>query len=174
MTLDHLNAVFTGLTYFAAGMCLGVVVRLLGPTYHTKVTAPRWVILFFGVCSGVLLWRGLTILFPGRLVDVTGISLVAPVTALTVLGLCLFILDFIMGDRSPPPLFSRYFSWAIRRGAGEEDLVKAAFSLPPAIHNAAPPEAQINRCSRRARLIVLSGGAAAILSLLGVLAVNAG
>ena len=172
MTLDHLTPIITGLLYIAACMNLTVVLRLLGPTYHTKISAPFWVSGFFFVSSVGLLWRGVTLLFPGKLVDVTGLSLIAPFTALIVLGLTTFILDFVMGDRSPPPLFSRYFGWAIRRVPPAE-LLQAAFDLPPAMHEAAPADAQINRCGRKARLAVLTIGGLAILLVLGVMAANA-
>lgn len=174
MIPDHLTTIVTGLTYIAASMSLAVVVRLLGPTYHTKVTAPWPVIGFFFVSSAGMLWRGVTLLFPGRMVDTSGMSLIAPSTALIVLGLSLFILDFIMGDRSPPPLFDRYFSWAVRRKLDEDLIVRAAFDLPPAMHTAAPAGAQINRCGRKQRLFVLTGAALAILLVLGIVAASAG
>ena len=173
MTLAHLTVIVTGLLYVASGMALAVVVRLLGPTYHTKVTGPLWLIgLFAGGALG-LLWRGATILFPGRLVDTSNMSPVAPVTALIVAGLCLFILDFVMGDRSPPPLFHRYCSWAIRHHVTDEAILDMAFDLNPAVHQAAPKGAQINRTDRRTRLLVMTAGALTILAVLGVIAASA-
>lgn len=174
MTTAHLTAIVTGLLYIGAGMALAVVVRLLGPTYHTKVTGPFWLILMFALGALGLLWRGVTILFPGRLVDISGMSLVAPVTALIVAGLCLFILDFVMGDRSPPPLFHRYCSWAIRHHVPDSEVMDMAFALNPAMHQAAPEGAQINRTGRRTRLVVLTASAATILTVLGVIAASAG
>jgi len=173
MTWAHLTVIATGLLYVGASMALGVVVRLLGPTYHTKVTAPLWIVVFFALAAVSLLWRGVTLLFPGELVDTDRISLVAPLTAVVVVGLCLFVLDYVMGDRSPPPLFNQWFSWALKRRVTEDGIVHAAFALPPAMHEAAPCGAQINRTGRGLRLAVLSGGAATILIVLGVIAVNA-
>ena len=175
MTLDHdrITAILTGMSYLASGMSLGVVVRLLGPTYHTKVTAPLGVIGFFFLCSVGLLWRGVTLLFPGRLVDTAGMSMVAPMTGLIVLGLCVFILDLIMGDRSPPPLFGKYFGWAIRRRVEERELIEQAFAMNPAMHVAAPPDAQITRTGRRVRVVVMSIGVIVILGMLGLLAASA-
>lgn len=170
MTLAHLTIIVTGLLYVGSGMILAVVVRLLGPTYHTKVTGPLWLIGLFAAGALGLLWRGSTILFPGRLVDTANMSPVAPLTALIVAGLCLFILDFVMGDRSPPPLFHRYCSWAIRHHVPDSAIVDMAFGLNPALHQAAPKAAQITRTGRKTRLFVLTASAAAILTVLGVIA----
>ena len=173
MIAAQLIVVLTGLLYVGASMALGVVVRLLGPTYHTKVTAPWPVIAFFALAAALLLWRGVTILFPGHLVDTTGMSLVATATAAVVVGLTLFILDFVMGDRSPPPLFSRYFGWAVRHGL-DDAIIASTFDKAPAMHLAAPPAAQITRCGRKTRLFVLTSAAAVILTILGVVAATAG
>lgn len=163
----------TGLMFVASSMALGVVVRLLGPTFHTKVTAPWPVIGFFFIASAGLFWRGVTFLFPGDLVSTDQMSLIVPLEAAIVLGLCVVILDWVMGDRAPPPLLFRYFGWAIRPRLSDERLTDLAFTLPPAMHVAAPPEAQISRTGRKTRLFVLTGGALIILAALGVIAASA-
>lgn len=163
----------TGLMFVASSMSLGVVVRLLGPTFHTKVTAPWPVVGFFFLASAGLFWRGVTFLFPGDLVSTDRMTPIVPLEALIVLGLSIFILDWVMGDRAPPPLLFRYFGWAIRPRLSDERLAQLAFDLPPALHVAAPADAQINRTGRKTRLFVLTAGALVILAALGLIAASA-
>jgi hypothetical protein len=167
-----LMVAYTGLSFVISAMVLLAVGRLSGPTYHTKVNAPPWVIGFFFLASAILFWRASTILFPGDLVDVSRMSWVAAAEASVVAGLSVFILNITLRDRAPPPIFERLLGFRMVR-TDEAQIINMAMNTNPAMHaNPAPAEFQVTRVGRTQRITVLLAGAAIIAAILGFLVAN--
>lgn len=170
MTAHEAMILFTGLTFIAAGIVLTETSRLLGPTFHTKVTVHiGWRILCF-LGAAVLFIRGATYLFPGGLVVTDRMSGIAPAEAVVVAGLCWTILDWVMRDRAPPPYAERILRWMVKRGASPQELTSAAIALPPVTVGGAPLS-ETSRC-RRFRVAVMIGGALVGLAVVVLLAIN--
>lgn len=165
MTAHDWMVLATGLVFLGAGAVLSQVFRLLGPTYHTKVTAHWGVRGFFFLSTFVLVARGLSFLFPGRAFAVQDMSPLVPASALVTLGLSLVLLEWVMRDRAPPPWTERLLGFAARRGVSEETMSELAFVLPPEPHGRSASEHQ--PC-RFVRLGMMAGAAALILIVVGV------
>lgn len=168
MTLGQISVITAGLLWVASAAVLQEVARVLGPSFHTKTTV-HWgwrALTWLGAV--VMLVRGATLLFPGRLIEVSRISVVAPLGALAVLGVTLALLDWVMRDRAPPP-----WSVQVMRAVallGQDGPVKfAALTVPPASAGAAlPAEPAPGRPSRLPIMIgagLVLGGVAAFLAL---------
>lgn len=110
-------------------MCIPTL-KVLGPHFPSRLTAPRWMIAV-GVGYMVLLFfRAATILFPGELVAVLQISWVTPLKATGDLILTLVLLDCVLHWRAPPPLISRMLSIAADNGVSDKGLTEMAFAAP--------------------------------------------
>ncbi|QFU30261.1 hypothetical protein [Brevundimonas sp. Bb-A] len=123
--------VLTGLLFLSSGGVMTVVFRLLGPTYHTRISGSWFLRLVVFLIAVFLMVRGATTIFPGRLVKVEHMSPLLPVGALVALVLTLIVLDFVQRDRSPPPwsVHALRVLALLRR----DDLVAdLAMKLPPA------------------------------------------
>ncbi|WP_374322613.1 hypothetical protein [Brevundimonas sp.] len=123
--------VLTGLLFIAAGGVMTVVFRLLGPTYHTRISGSWFLRLVVFLIAVFLMVRGATTVFPGRLVRVEHMSPLLPMGALASLALALIVLDFVQRDRSPPP-WSVQFLRALTLLRRDQLVVEAAMRLPPA------------------------------------------
>lgn len=117
MTAHDWMVLATGLVFLSAGAVLSQVFRLLGPTYHTKITAHWAVRGFFFASTLILVARGLSFVFPGRAFAVQHMSVLVPASAVVVLGLALVLLEWVMRDRAPPPWTERLLGFAVRRGS---------------------------------------------------------
>lgn len=170
MTAHEAMILFTGLTFIAAGIVLTETSRLLGPTFHTKVTVHiGWRILCF-LAAAILFWRGVTYLFPGGLVVTRSMSAVAPAEAVVVAGLCWTILDWVMRDRAPPPYAERVLRWMVKRGASPQELTSAALALPQ-VTVASAPTCETSRC-RHSRLTLMIGASLVVLAIVVLVAIN--
>lgn len=127
----HAWVVLTGMLFLSAGGVMTVVFRLLGPTYHTRISGSwflRGVIFMIAV---FLMVRGATTIFPGRLVKVEHMSPLLPLGALVSVAFALIVLDFVQRDRSPPP-------WSVTAIRllflllPERLALRTAMKLPPA------------------------------------------
>lgn len=168
--MGHTLAIVAGLFWMGAGGVLLEISRLLGPTFDkVKTVHPTWRFLTW-LAAVTFFVRGVTLLFPGQLIETTGISFVAPVTAMAVLGVTGALLEWVMADRSPPP----WTVQAMRLVAvlGKDGPVKfAALNLPvPTVEDLPPPIE--DAAPRRRRLAVLIGSAFLILAVAIFLAAN--
>nr|WP_314431391.1 hypothetical protein [uncultured Brevundimonas sp.] len=165
MTAHDWMVLATGLVFLGAGTVLSQVFRLLGPTYHTKVTAHWSVRGFFFLSTAVLVARGLSFIFPGRAFAVQHMSLLVPASAVVMLGLSLILLEWVMRDRAPPPWTERILGLVARRGVSDETVAELAFALPPEPHGRSASEHQPCRV---VRLGMMAGAAVLILIVVGV------
>jgi len=165
MTAHEWMVLATGLIFLSAGAVLSQVFRLLGPTYHTKVTAHWTVRGFFFLSTAVLVARGLSIIFPGRAFAVQHMSVLVPASAIVLMGLSLILLEWVMRDRAPPPWTERILGLVARRGASDEAVAELAFALPPEPHGRSASEHQ--PC-RFVRVGMMAGAALAILIVVAV------
>ena len=127
----HAWVVLTGMLFLSAGGVMTVVFRLLGPTYHTRISGSWFLRLIVFLIAIFLMVRGATTVFPGRLVRVEHMSPLLPLGALCSLAFSIIVLDFVQRDLSPPPwnvMVIRLFT-LIRR---EDWAAEAAMKLPPA------------------------------------------
>lgn len=175
MTLQEAVALYSGLTYIAAAAVCVPIVKVLGPLYPTRITAPWPFIVCGAIYMGVLFFRGVTILFPGQIVTLSAISWVSPLKATADLMLMLFILDYVLRRRSPPPLIGRLIQIALGSGMSERGGVQMAFEAPAmAIADAPasedPNHLQIGR--RWVRVLMLCGAAAVLASLILLMTLN--
>lgn len=127
----HAWVVLTGMLFLSAGGVMTVVFRLLGPTYHTRISGSLFLRSVVFLIAVFLMVRGATTVFPGRLIKVEHMSPLLPLGALCSLAFALIVLDFVQRDRSPPPWsvsVIRLFT-LVRR---ERWATAAAMALPPA------------------------------------------
>lgn len=152
MNAHVLMVLYTGIVFLSAGACLLEVNRLLGETFHTKLTA-HWFwrgLCFFGALA--LFWYGALILFPGRAVQVQHMSIGLPVIGTVLLGVVLALLDRVMADREPPPWSVTFLR--LLALLGRDNLLKgAAFRLKPAAF-CDPAVAEVTQ-GRVVRLLVI-------------------
>lgn len=170
MNLGQISVITAGLFWLAAAGVLLEVSRVLGPAFDTKATVhPFWRAVAW--CGALIMCaRGVTLLFPGKLIEVSRISVMAPLGALAVLGVTLALLDWIMRDRAPPP-------WSVqvlRLSAllGRDGPVRfAAMNVPPAaVGDLAPVEERPGQ--RRSRLPILIGAILLLAAIAAFLALN--
>lgn len=171
MSLGPLTVITAGLLWIAAGGILLEVSRLLGPAFDNVKTVNRvWRWLTW--CGALIaLCRGLTLIFPGKLVEVSRISVMAPLGGLLVLGLSLAILDWVMRDRAPPP-WSVQFMRLVALFGRDGPVKFAAMALPPAAVGDLPPPDEPAR-HRRGRLAVMLGAIMVLALMAAFLAFNA-
>lgn len=171
MTLGQLTVITAGLLWITSGGILLEVSRLLGPAFDTVKTVHRgwrWVVW----CGALIaLCRGLTLIFPGRFVEVSRISIMAPLGALLVLGLSLAVLDWVMRDRAPPPWTVQVMRLVAMFGR-DGPIRFAAMAMPPAAVGDPPPVDEPAR-HRRWRLAVMVGALGVLASMAAFLALNA-
>ncbi|PZU71644.1 MAG: hypothetical protein DI531_15380 [Brevundimonas sp.] len=123
--------VLTGLLFLSAGGVMTVVFRLLGPTYHTRISGSWFLRLVVFLIAVFLMVRGATTIFPGRLVKVEHMSPLLPVGALVSLALALIVLHFVQADRSPPP-WSVHVLRALALLKRDDLVMDMAMKLPAA------------------------------------------
>lgn len=172
MSLGSFTVITAGLLWIASGCILLEVSRLLGPAFDKVKTVHRvwrW-LAWTGALIAVS--RGLTLIFPGKLVEVSRISVMAPLGGLLVLGLSLTVLDWVMRDRSPPP-WSVQFMRVVGLMRMDGPVRIAAFMTPPAAIGDAPPVDEPVR-KRWGRLGVMLGALALLAAMAVFLAMNAG
>ena len=162
-------AALTGLVYIGAGCLFAQTARVLGPTYLTKISADwklRW---FFGAIALFFIVRGALFLWPGRLIAVDRMSILAPTEGLIVLALAGYILDAVMRDRAPPP-WSVQFLRLLALVGWDRASLGVAFTAPPAVMGDAlpPPEVQ----GRKTRIAVLIGASTVLAGVACLLAVS--
>lgn len=168
--MGHAIAVIAGLIWMGSGMILLEISRLLGPAFDkVKTVQWRWRILTWAAAV-IFFVRGVSLLFPGQLIETTGVSYVAPVTALAVMGVTLALLNWIMADRNPPPLTVQVMRLAAL--LGRNGPVKfAAMNTPPAAAGDLPPIDEPTG-NRRRRLTVLTGASILIVLVVAFLAAH--
>lgn len=169
MTIGQLSVIIAGVFWIAAACVLREVARVLGPSFHTKATVHYGWRALTNLGALIMLCRGLTLLFPGKLVEVSRISIMAPLGALAVLGVTLALLDWVMRDRAPPP----WSVHAMRLAAvfGKGPVIAAGLAVPPAPIGAAIPQDAPDP-SRRSRLPILIGAVAVIIMIAAVVILN--
>ncbi len=123
--------VLTGMLFLSAGGVMTVVFRLLGPTYHTRISGSWFLRLVVFLIATFLMVRGATTVFPGRLVRVEHMSPLLPLGALCSLAFALIVLHFVQQDRSPPP-WSVHVLRALALLKRDELVMDLAMKLPPA------------------------------------------
>lgn len=166
-----LSVIIAGMLWLTSASVLLEVSRILGPTYHTKRTV-HWIWRCFAwVGAAIFFVRGMTLLFPGDLIEPSRVSAVAPWSASAVLGVCLALLDLIMRERSPPPWSVTALRLVSLLGLSGPVKV-AAMSLPAAAVGDLPP-AEEPRRARMSRLPVLIGAVLVIVVIAVFLAFNA-
>lgn len=175
MTLQHALALYAGLTYLAAaGVCIPIL-KVLGPLYPSRVTAPKWLLACGAAYMAVLIFRGVTILFPGQIVTLSAISWISPLKATADLGLMLILLDATLRWRSPPPLITRLLAIAARNGVSDRGLVQMGFEAPAsaaADYSASEDPNHLNQGPRWLRMIILLGAGAVISAIMVVIMLN--
>lgn len=177
MTLQEAIALYSGLTYIAAAAVCVPIIKVLGPLYPSRITAPLPFIICGAVYMGVLFFRGVTILFPGQVVTLSAISWVSPLKATADLMLMLFILDYVLRRRAPPPLITRLIEIGQKFGMSERGVVQMAFESPSLAMADTPASEDPNHPqigSRWVRLLMLAGAAAVLASLVLLLTLNSG
>lgn len=170
MTLQQAIALYSGLTYLAAaGVCVPIL-KVLGPQYPSRVTAPKWFICVGAVYMAVLFFRGMTILFPGQIVTLSAISWVSPLKATADLMLMIVLLDVVLRWRSPPPLIERLITIAARHGVSDQGLVKMAFEAPgvATADYSATEDPNAPATGRRWVRILVLLGASALIAVVGL------
>ncbi len=175
MTMQEAIALYSGLTYIAAAAVCVPIIKVLGPLYPSRITAPLPFIICGAVYMAVLFFRGVTILFPGQVVTLSAISWVSPLKSTADLMLMLFILDYVLRRRSPPPLIERLIKIGQQFGMSEKGVVQMAFEAPalaiadlPASED--PDHPQIGR--RWLRLMMLGGAVAVLTAVILLLTLN--
>lgn len=121
----------TGLLFLTAGALMTVVFKLLGPTYHTRISASwfhRAVVLSIAV---FFIIRGATTIWPGRLVRVDHMSPLLPIGSMVSVAMALLLLDLVQRDRSPPP-WSVMVLRVLALMGYDRFTAAAAMHLPPA------------------------------------------
>lgn len=162
-------ALLTGLGYLAAAGFAVPAVKVLGPSYRTHATVHPGLIGFGVFYALVLLFQGVTVLFPARAGAVEALSLFAPLLAWTLVVLNALLLDFIMRHRAPPPLFERIIRWVIGRSLGDEAVEALAFALPPANVGDVPSDEPVHgEMPRSQRVLILLVSAALLAAVVWV------
>lgn len=169
MTIGQLSVIIAGVFWIASACVLREVARVLGPSFHTKTTVHYGWRALTNLGAIIMLGRGLTLLFPGKLVEVSRISIMAPLGALAVLGVTLALLDWVMRDRAPPPWSVHAMRLAAVLGKGP--VIAAGLAVPPAPIGASLPPDGVDH-GRRARLPILIGAVAVIIMVAAVLILN--
>lgn len=170
MSLGQFSVIAAGLLWITSGGILMEVSRLLGPAFDTVKTVHRIWRWMVWIGALIALCRGLTLIFPGKLVEVSRISIMAPLGGLLVLGLSLAVLDWVMRDRAPPPWSVQVLRLAALMG--RNGPVKfAAFAVPPASVGDMPPPDE-PQSHRTGRLAVMLGALALLLAGAVFLALN--
>lgn len=169
MTVGQLSAIAAGVLWLASACVLREVARVLGPSFHTTATVAWGWRALTNLGALIMLGCGLTFLFPGRLVEVSRVSIMAPLGAVAVLGVTSALLDWVMRDRAPPP-----WSVQVMRLAavfGRRSVIEAGMAVPPAPMGASLPEGAPDP-HRRSRLPILIGAAAVIVGIAVFLVLN--
>lgn len=162
-------ALLTGLGYLAAAGFAVPAVKVLGPSYRTHATVHPGLIAFGVFYALVLLFQGVTVLFPARPSPIAAMTLLAPLVAWTLVVLNALLLDFVMRHRAPPPLFERIIRWVVGRAVSDEAVTALAFALPPANVGDVPGD-EPSRCemSRSQRVLILMATAIVLAALVWV------
>lgn len=169
MTGHDIMVATTALTFIGAALVCLAIVRQLGPSDYTGGRSAPWLTrLCFGLAFLGLMWRGLSLMFPGAALDVANMSPNVLTTALICLGGATFILDVVLRDRNPPPLVQRFLRVVERRGLSDGETIDLAMVAPVAGYEL---PGRINRCIRRTRLVVVAAAVTVLAGLAGVLVV---
>ena len=158
-----LMVLYAGVVFLGAGACLLEISRLLGKAYETKVSAPGWIRAGVSLGAVILFAYGCLILFPGKALHVEHMSLGLPLVGTVVLGMALWLLDYVTGEREPPPWSVDLMRLAALLGWGATQ--KAAFLPPPAAYRAPLPDGGATRLVRFSVFLVAIlciGGIAAL------------
>lgn len=150
-----LMVLYAGSVFLGAGVSLLEIARLLGKSFETKVSAPWWVqgVVFLGAV--ILFGYGCVILFPGKALQVQHMSAGLPLVGTVVLGMALWLLDHVTGEREPPPWSVDFLRLVAL--LGRDSLLKdAAFRTHPAAYlDPLPTDVPVG--SRLLRVAVLLG-----------------
>ena len=170
MNAGHAIVIVAGLVWIGSACLLAEVARLLGPKFNTTRTVHWGWRRLAELGALVFLLRGLTLMYPGQLVEVSRISVMAPVAAVTVLGVVAALLHWVQSDRSPPPWSVRFLELVALLGR-DQSVIRAAMIVPPAAIGDIPPiEEPMDR--RRFRLTILIGCALVMAAIAAFLALN--
>lgn len=154
MSLGQIFVMVAGLEWIVSAILLREISRLLGPSFHTTKTVNAvWRVLAFAAAL-ICFVRGLTLWFPGQLVETSRISVMAPLGGLVPLGLSAVVLDWVMRDRAPPPWSETILRLVGLIGLNGPVKVAAMLTAPAAIGDVAPTDAVRGS---RSRLLVLIG-----------------
>ncbi|QBX37211.1 hypothetical protein E4M02_02650 [Brevundimonas sp. S30B] len=166
--MGNLLAAVAGLIWMFSGMILLEIGRLLGPDFD-KIKTLHWAWRWLTRSAAIVFFiRGVTLLFPGKLIETSSISFVAPMSAAAVLGVTLALLQWVQADRNPP-------AWTVQMLRmvallGRDGPVKfAAMRLPPASMGALPPRDE-PQSKRRGRIAILTGAGLLIVAVAAFLA----
>lgn len=177
MTLQEAIALYSGLTYIAAAAVCVPIIKVLGPLFPSRITAPWPFIICGAIYMVVLFFRGVTILFPGQVVTLSAISWVSPLKATADLMLMLFILDYVLRRRAPPPLITRLIEIGQKFGMSERGVVQMAFESPSLAMADTPASEDLDHPQigpRWVRVLMLVGAGAVLASFVLFLTLNSG
>lgn len=133
MTFHQALVAYSGVAFFAAGLFTLGIWRMIGPSDHDRLTIGqpvRWIVFAHGLsCIG----RGVTLIFPGKLVAVAVMSPMVPIAASTTLLVSAAVAELLQRYRLPPPLMDRFLrAVAAFRHDGPYSLAQAAMATPTA------------------------------------------
>lgn len=169
MNAGQIFVLAAGLIWLTAAGVILEISRVLGPSFHTSRTV-HWGWRVLAWCGAAVAFAGgMTLLFPGQLVDVSRISIIAPLRGCVVLGLALGLLDWVMRDRAPPPWSVRVLQVAAYFGPKAVEF--AAMKVPPANLLDTPPSHEPSD-QRRSRLPILLGAIVMLMLIAAFLALN--
>ena len=145
MTPHQALVIYSGLAFFVAGLFTLGIWRMLSPADGDRITV-GWigrVIVFLHALACV--GRGITLIFPGRLVAVEHMSAMVPIAASTTLLVAGLVAELLQRNRLPPPLMARVMralrAFREENAHGLADLAMAgpvaSLSEPPAAEAAA-------------------------------------
>lgn len=172
MNIGQVSVMIAGMEWIAAAVVLREVSRLMGPSFHTtKSVHWVWRAVVWGAAL-ICFVRGMTLWFPGKLIEVSRVSIMAPLGGLVVLGLSLWVLDWVMRDRAPPPISVQIMRLAALFGRNGPVKFAAMAVKPAAVGDAPPVDEPMGQ--RLGRLAVMMGALALLAAMAVFLAFNAG
>lgn len=162
MTGNSILIILTALVYIGAGCVVAQIARLLSRDYATRRSA-HWAwrgLLWLGAV--VLLFRSVTLLYPGRAFAVHALTPVVLLVGVVVLGLAMWKLDDVMRERDPPPWSVQLMRLAALTGWNGL-VMRSAMTVPPASFGDQLPDSMSPGRRRQLAMMVAAGAAVAII-----------
>lgn len=170
MNAHVLMVLYAGMTFIGSGASLLEIGRLLGKSFETKISASWWIRGPVYVGAGVLFAYGCILLFPGKAIQTQHMSIGLPLVGTVMLGMALWLLDIVTGEREPPPWSVDFLRLAAL--IGRENVIKGvAFRTAPAAYrDPLPPETP--SAGRLVRVAVILGAIFVIVAVSAIILSN--